>query len=178
MSSTEPAKRPSVRVILDAEAAKMEAVKSGMSEKEVADLFAPLAGLPSALLQLSFKAGQALGETLGIKSGKKAERDFAYPYVSVVRALVLALGSLKHQITAVLDTPRGCAIEATLPTDVFSLGGSLFFEVVEEGTSQVRIIGTSEIKGQMFDWGKGNRALRGVFDKIEHYGNLLSQGSA
>jgi hypothetical protein len=177
MNSTKPQKRLSIRDILAADAPKMEAVKSGMSEKEVADLLAPIAGLSTALLQLSFKTGEALGETLGIKSGKKVEKVFSYPYVSVVRALVLALGSLKHQITALFDTPRGCAIEAKLPTDIFSLGGSLFFEIVEEGTSQVRIIGSSEIRGQMFDWGKGKRALRGVFDKIEHYSNLLSHGA-
>lgn len=177
MSSTEPQKRPSIRDILAADASKNQAGKSGMSEKEVSDLLAPIAGLSSDLFQLSMKAGEALGKTLGIKSGKKVEKLFSYPYASVVRATVLALGSLEHQITAFFDTPRGSAIEAKLPTDVFSLGGSLFFEIVEESASQIRIIGSSEIKGQMFDWGKGKRTLRDVLEKIEHYSNLLFQGA-
>jgi len=174
MSSTKPKKRPSIRHILSADALKKEAVQSGMSEKEVAGLLAPIAGLPSDLFQLSMKVGDALGKTLGIKSVKKVEKIFSYPYASVVRATALALGSLEQQITALFDTPRGSAIEAKLPTDIFSLGGTLFFEIVEESASRVRVIGSSEIKGQMFDWGKGKRGLQDVLDKIEHYGNLLS----
>jgi hypothetical protein len=144
-----------------------------MSEQEVAQLLAPIPGLRE-LFELSMKVGKAVGTAVGIQSGKTVEKVFSYPYPSIVRATALALGSLGQEITALVDTPRGSTIEARLPIDIFSLGGSLLLEIVEEGVLEVRLIGASEIKGQMFDWGKGKRALREVFDKIERYVPPLS----
>ena len=168
MNPIEPKGRPSIRDILSPDGLRTEVGKSGMSEKEVAQLLAPIPGLRE-LFELSMKVGKGVGTALGIsrKSGKT--KVFASPYPSIVRATALALGSLGQEITALFDTPRGSTIEARLPIDIFSFGGSLLLEIVEEGVSEVCIIGSSEIKGQMFDWGKGKRALREVFDKIERY---------
>jgi len=176
LNPTEPRKRSSVQEILAADISTVARNRQGMSEKELAELMSPLSGLPSSVLHLTFKTGEAIGKTLGVKCTKKVERVFLCPYESVVRAMILSLGSFEHQIAAVFDTPRGCVIEAKLPVDIFSLGGSLFFEIVEERDSHVQIAGSSEISGQMFDWGKGKRALQGILDKAQQYSNLLSHG--
>ncbi|MGH8427640.1 MAG: hypothetical protein ACRES7_06630 [Gammaproteobacteria bacterium] len=177
MTSTEPLKRPSVKEILTADASSAGAVKSSASGKDVADLLAPLGGLSGGQLELAMKAGEALGKTLGFESSKSVERIFPFSYRVAVRSAAFALRSLGQEITAVFDTPRGAVLETKLPTDIFSLGGTLSLEIVEEDSTQVRITGSSEIKGQKFDWGKGKRSLRDVFDEIEHYGRLLSESA-
>lgn len=174
MTLTERSERLSIRTILSSDELRKSPDKSGNSEEDVAKLIAPIVGIPSGVFQLSMKLGDALGKKLNLKSSKKVEKILPNPYVLVVRATAAAIGSLKYEITNLLDTPQGSAIEAKLPLDIFSLGGSLLFEIIEQGTSLVHIIGSSEIKGQLFDWGKGKRSLQDVFDKIDQYVNLLS----
>ncbi|MEI8032471.1 MAG: hypothetical protein WCH05_03905 [Chlorobiaceae bacterium] len=175
MSSTSQSPvRPSIRDILAAESLKAESGNAAMTEKDIADLMASILELPGGVLEVVFQTGEALGNSLGLKSQKKEERLFSYPYIAVVRALVISLGSLKLQVSALFDTPKGCAVEAQLPVDIFSLGGTMLFEVVDEGARVVRIAGSTEVKGQMFDWGKGKRKLHDVYEKIEHYSALLS----
>jgi len=167
-----PNQRPSIRDILSSDDLRTEAGRAGMSEQDVVDLLVPIAGLPSNLFHLFMKIGEGVGKAVGLKSCEQDEKAFSCPYSLVVRATAWALSSLGHEIKALCDTPQGSAIQARLPIDIFSLGGSLLC-VIEEGRSEVRIMGFSEIEGQMLDWGKGKRALREVFDKIERYVNLL-----
>lgn len=173
MNMVNDTKRPSIREILAIDEFKNELSEAGMSEQEVADFLGPIAGLSSGLFQLTMKAGDALGKTLNLGTRKKMEKAFSLDYALTVRAIALALESLGHKITMAFDTSRGSFIEATLPIDIFSLGGSLSFEIVEEGTSSIQVIGQAEIKGQLFDWGKSRRVLNGVFEKVERYANLL-----
>jgi hypothetical protein len=174
MSPTNSKKRPSIQEILTTANLKADVSGSEMSESDIAGLLAPISGLSKNLFLLSMKAGNALGKTLNIKSSKKIETEFPYSYPSVVRALVIALGSLQNEIVALFDTPKGAFIEAKLPTDLFSLGGSLTFEIIDQAPTRVRILGASEIKGQRFDWGKGKRSLQQIFEKTHKYVTLLA----
>jgi hypothetical protein len=72
-------------------------------------------------------------------------------------------------VTALYDTPQGCVIEAALPFDMLSFGGDLLFEVVDSGTADTRIEGTSVIAGQLFAWGKGKRALKAALKATQEY---------
>jgi hypothetical protein len=173
MSTSGSEKRASVRDILAVDDLKAN-IGQGMSEKDIANLLAPLIDLPGGLFLVSMKAGYALAKELNIKNNQRVEKIFPYSYPYVVRAVVLALGSLKREIITLIDTPKGSAIEAQLPNDIWSLGGSILFEIVDENSSQVRVIGASEIQ-QKFDWGKGKRSLNEVFNKVEQYLVLLTR---
>lgn len=164
--------RPRVRDIL---AGDLEGVVAagGMTEKEVAELLAPIAGgLSGNLFQVAMKVGEATGKSLNVASRKSVDQVFSAPYTHVVRSLGLALASLRYQPTLLFDTQRGSVIETQMPTDIFSLGGSLQFEVVDEG-GQAHVLAASEVRGQMFDWGKGTRALTEVIRKTEDYLRII-----
>lgn len=163
--------RPRVRDILSGDLEGVVA-SGGMTEKEVAQLLAPIGGLSGNLFHAAMKVGEATGKALDIASRRSMDQVFPALYPHVVRSLGLALASLQHQPTLLFDTPTGSVIETKMPVDIFSLGGSLQFEIVDEG-GQVRVLGRSEVKGQWFDWGKGKRSLWEVIRKTEDYLRII-----
>jgi hypothetical protein len=169
----ESAGRPGVREILTAEELHGMAAEAGMSEEQLAKALAPISGLPSGVLQIGFEAGGALGRSFGFKSRKTAELSLACSYTAAVRGLVFGLSSLRYGLTAMFDTPRGAYFEARLPGDLFSPGGSLQFDVEEVGPDRIRVVAASEIKGQMYDWGKGKRALADALEKTQMFAARL-----
>lgn len=166
--------RPKLKDILASDELKGLGADAGMSEADIAKVLGPLGGLSSGVFQMTMKAGEAIGQSLGLKSSKQQEQTFALPYTTVVRALVLALASLRYGIATLFDTPKGAYIEAQMPKDFFSLGGAMQFDVIEEREGSIRVVAVTEIKGQMFDWGKGKRALRDVLGKTEQFARRLA----
>lgn len=163
---SQPSGRPSIKTIL-AEVAGGEVHGSGMSDADYGALGA-IAGIPAPLAGMALAASEALGTRLNIESKKTAERTFDAPYEPVVKAFLLALQAQKLRLSVAFDAAHGACVEAELQNDMFSRGGTLSFSITDAGASTT-VAGTSEIKGQMFDWGKGNRALAGLFDNTERY---------
>lgn len=165
--------RPKLCEILTGAEMEGLADDAGMSGLDIAKLLAPLAGMPAAGLHVAMEAGGALGRRFGFKASKSAETILATSYPVAVRSLVFALHGLGHELTVAFDTPSGAYVEATLCADLLAAAGTLQFDLVDAGGGAVRIKGVSEIKGQMFDWGKGKRALAAVFEKADAYGRRM-----
>ena len=89
MTASTPGHRPSIHAILTGQDLQGGS-HSTMSEREVANLLAAMAGVPSSMLYVGMKAGFSLGSALGLKSRKRRERRFFAPYVPTVLAVVLA----------------------------------------------------------------------------------------
>ena len=169
----EPDGRPKIRDILTDDEMEGMASDAGMSEEQIAKVAAPMSGMSVGQFQMVAAAGRALGEKLGMKSNSAAELSLACSYTAAVRALVFALSSCGYGLTTAFDTPAGAYFEAELPSDLLAYGGSLQFDVVEQGENAVQLKGASEIPGQMYDWGKGKRALAAVFEKTEAFARRL-----
>lgn len=165
--------RPTVKAILAGDL-PAPGRGSGTGEKQIADLLAPLTGLSGGALLLSMKAGEALGTHFHLKTGARVEHRFPYAYEIIVRALALALGSLKYEITAVFDTPSGAVFESKMNASFFSLGGGMLFQIHEINPMLSNVTGQSEIKGAMFHAGKTQRVLTEVFDKMTQFLGLLA----
>jgi hypothetical protein len=52
--------------------------------------------------------------------------------------------------------------------DIWSYGGMLTIEFIDESPSRIVVSGESEIQA-MFDWGKGKRALEEIFIATGRY---------
>jgi hypothetical protein len=165
--------RPKIRDILTREELEGLAHDAGMSDADLAKMLGPLTGLAGGALQMAMSAGDAFWSGRGLKTVKSARLELAASYPVAVRSLVFALTSLEREITAAFDTAAGAYIETDLPSDVFSRGGTLQFDVIERGAATVELVGASEIKGQIFDWGKGKRALNDVFEKTGAFARRL-----
>jgi len=109
--------------------------------------------------------GKALGESLGLSSNKDVTRNFREPYPTVLRALVVVMAGGSTGLSLAVDTRRGAYLKGTLPSDMLSGAGEVEFALRDLGEAGVEIVGRSEIKGQMFAWGKGRRALNAVLDE-------------
>lgn len=166
--------RPSIRDIVAGQANYSPA--GGMSEKDIADLLAPLAKLSSGNYYLAMKAGEALGKAMGIKSTRQLQKIFLapYQYTDVVLACVLAVRHLQREIVSLYDTPGGSIIELKTPTDLLSYGAMLTIEFSDESPSRIVVSAESEIRGQMFDWGKGKRVLEEIFNETARYLHRLT----
>jgi hypothetical protein len=163
-----PGHRPSIHAILTGQDLK-DGPHATMSEREVANLLASMAGVPSSMLYVGMKAGFSLGSAFGLKSRKRRERRFFAPYVPTVLAVVLAVHHESLRLTALSDTARGSAVEAELPTDMYSLGGSFTCEILDEGPEHTLLRAATQIKGQLFDWGKGQRTLDDVAESTADF---------
>ena len=157
--------RPGVQDILAGDDWMKVGADHGMDIAEISKQLAPLGRVSAGTLQVAMTMGEWLGQKLGLKSSTREERTFAVSYAVLVRALILALSSNRYAITALFDTPKGAFVEAQLPKDFRSLGGTLRFDVIEDGPASVGLAAACEIRGQWFDWDKSKQMLEDVLEK-------------
>lgn len=164
--------RPKVRDIVTADELKGMATDAGMSDEDVGKLLAPFVGLPAGGAQMVAAAGEALSRRFGFKHETAATTTLACAYPAAVKALVFALASQRYGITTAFDTAQGAYFEVALPNDLWSTGGTLEFDLKDEGPATVSLSGTAEV-AQAWDWGKGKRALAAVIEKAEDFARRL-----
>lgn len=165
MAESEP--RVSVRAILAEEGLGRAAGDKGLGDDKIAKGLAEGAGMSEGAFLGTMLGGRALGQGLGLASKKQITRKFAQPYGSVVRAMVVAMSSGSSGLTAATDTRAGAYLEGNMPGDLLSGAGTVAFDVIDHGDQGTEVIGASEIKGQAFAWGKGERTLNEILDKAE-----------
>jgi hypothetical protein len=141
---------------------------SGQSEAEIVKSLSSLLPLPEAMFMTTVKLGQTLGTMLGLKSRQQCEKSYSCSYDKAVLSYFLATKQMELNIQTLYDTQKGSILEIKLPTDVFSFGGQLKI-VINEEPQHIRVQATTEIKGQMFDWGKGSRILKELCTGADQY---------
>lgn len=108
---------------------------------------------------------QPIYAQLGIETGKSMrERVLASPDEALVGVLC-ALAAGGHELRRVHSAPDGCAIEASIPSDMWSFAGQLVVALHFE-TNETTIEAATKIRGQFFDWGKSNRVLKAFFAEV------------
>jgi len=130
---------------------KVLAPLTGVSLSTVAAIVAPIAG------------------RLGIKTGKTLSEYVDLPVGAAIVAAVCSLARHGCELRAVHQGEDGCALEATVPSDLWSFEGTLLVTVAREGDGVFVEAGTT-IPGQMFDWGKSKRYLAALFEDIRGFG--------
>jgi hypothetical protein len=165
MSDSTP--RVSVRAILAEEGLGRSAGDKGIDDDKIAKGLAGGAGMSEGEFLGAMLGGRALGQGLGLASKKQVTRSIAQPYASVVRAMIVAMTSGPSGLTAATDTRAGAYLEGRMPGDLLSGAGTVAFDIIDRGDQGAEIVGASEIKGQAFAWGKGERILKDILDKAE-----------
>lgn len=152
---------PGVRDMSDRHSRQAPKRITGEQFLALADKLVPLGealeGLAAAI--------QPLYARLGIKTGKVQSHQVEAP---VGRVLVRALCSLARHgqtLREVNQATDGCMLNATLPSDLFSLEGELLVSVRRNGL-QAEVSRATYIGGQLFDWGKSNRCVDQLFTDL------------
>lgn len=167
--------RPSIKEILSEEYWQNKEKELGLSWKDdakelgLASMLSILTGSGVFFVPYLAGLGQKLWGKLGIKCIKKIERTFNHTYPLSVLSIAVCLHETEKKILGVEDTSHGSIIEAELPADLKSFKGKLIFEINEEGPSKTFISGTSIVKGQLFDSGKGKNTLCDIFSCSEQF---------
>lgn len=152
---------PEVRERIARHAAQSKKKLSGEEFLECCDkILGPLAGgVPFAIIA---KIAQPISEKLGLKTGKgRSERVAERPGVVLV-AILCSLAQNDQKLLEATQSASGCTIRATMPSDIWSLKGDLLINVHAESRTTV-VEADITIPGQVYDWGKCNRALDRLF---------------
>lgn len=154
-------KYPGVRDAIKRHAQQAPKRLTGEQFLKLADKLVPL-GVP---LEGLVSVVQPLYARLGIKTGKKRVRQVAAPVGQVIVRALCSLARQGQRLRGVTQALDGCLLEASLPSDLFSLEGDLLVSVRRSG-SQAEVCGATHIGGQLYDWGKSNRCLDKLFTDL------------
>ncbi len=102
----------------------------------------------------------------GVATGKTRSDLVPAPVGRVLVATLCALARGGRTVKQVRQCDDGCVVEATLPSDLFSLEGELVVSVRRDAGG-TRVEAATKIPGQFFDWGKSNRCLGRLFDDLQ-----------
>jgi hypothetical protein len=140
--------------------------KRRMTGEQFLDLCDKLTGKAAIIPMASIAHfAQSLHTKLGIKTSKSDSRFIARPAGEVLVALLCSLARHGREVRNAQQTADGCVVTAALPSDLFALEGDLIIAVARRpGGAQVDA--HTDIKGQMFDWGKSRRCLEELFAEL------------
>lgn len=173
MTEEPGASRLSVRDVLAEQGITARTDARGTSKSDLALGLGAAANMKKSVFMGAMSLGSGLGQSLGVSDRKEVSRRFRDPYDVVLRATVMAISASKLGFSSATDTRRGAIIMAEMPSDIFSLGGQVEFDVVDEGDAGTTVEGAAKITGQMFAWGKGKRTLNAILDHAEQLARRL-----
>lgn len=106
---------------------------------------------------------------MGVRTTKQRNELIAAPVGRTIVAVLCSLASRGNTIKDVHQARDGCAIEAVLPSDVWSWEGTLLVTVVAEA-DRSRLDARTTVGGQMYDWGKSARRLESLVSDVHSFG--------
>lgn len=125
-----------------------------------------LAGLPIPLPMTKIAHfTQSTYAKMGVQTGKSRSEFLARPAGTVLVSVLCSLARHGRVLRAAQQCADGCVLIAALPSDLFALEGDLIISVSRtRGGTQVEA--QTQIKGQLFDWGKSTRCLNAMFAEL------------
>ena len=164
---------PEVRALIARHAAMAKQGMTGEDFMKCIDVFyKPMVGI--SLVTVG-KFAQPFNEKLGIKTGKERSKRLAMPIGRLIVGAICTLARHGRKLRDIQQTPDGCAIEASLPSDFWSLEGKITvrFHRREDATL---VEASTYIGGQWYDWGKSAKCLDELFDEIAVFNPVTSLG--
>lgn len=155
---------PEVRELIASHAAQSKSKLTGEQFLEACDKYlSPLtAGVPIVPLA---KVAQSMYAKLGIKTGKSRKELLPIPAGHALVRVLCSLAAHGQEMRTARPATDGCVLEASLPSDMFALAGELMI-TVERTPKGSLVEATTNIPGQVFDWGKSTRCLTALFDDL------------
>lgn len=105
---------------------------------------------------------------MGVRTTKERTERIAAPVGRTIVAVLCSLAARGSTVKDVHQAFDGCAIEAVLPSDVWSWEGALLLTITAQGDWS-RLDARSTIGGQAFDWGKSVRWLDHLVNDVHAF---------
>jgi hypothetical protein len=125
-----------------------------------------MAGLPVPIPVTGIaRFAQSTYAKMGVKTGKEHAEFIRKPPGMVLVSILCSLARNGRTLRSAHQLTDGCLLVAALPSDLFALEGDLIITVtrVRGGT---HVEAKTDIKGQLFDWGKSTRCLEALFAEL------------
>jgi hypothetical protein len=154
-------KNPEVRRLVDRHA---KAASKAMTGEELLKQWDKLTG-GGGLHAVSAQIAQALGTSLGIKTGKARHDVLPMPPGRVIVAALCSTAAAGQTLRGVEQKPDGLLMRFEIPSTWQSMAGELTLLVQREGNATA-VDAATHIPGQLFDWGKSAALLDRLFADI------------
>jgi hypothetical protein len=151
---------PEVRDLIAHHAGLVRKGMTGEQFMELCDkLFKPIThGSLSTVVSIA----TPLTSRMGIRTGKQRTEVLPIPTGKAIVAALCSLARHGWEMQKVHQGEDGCVLEATLPSDLWSLAGGLVLSIHQSGTGS-RVEAEAKIPGQLYDWGKCQKCLNELF---------------
>jgi hypothetical protein len=155
-------KVPDVRQVIERHTKMARAPISGEEFAKIADkvLKNPL---PSDKLAAF---AQPIFGSFGIHTGKERTGLIEAPIGRAMLRVLCSMARHAQSLRRVKQDPDGCVFDAMLPSDPMSLEGDLIVSV-HRRNARTEVTASTNITGQIYDWGKSRRCLDVLFDDLQ-----------
>lgn len=157
-------KYPEVRELISESAKKALPKLTAEEFTKIADLvLKPTTGIPlekicDILLPISKK--------YGIGTGKSYSWIVSYPVSEAIVRIFCSLAKNGYPLKEVQKANNGLLIIAQLPSDIWTVGGTIML-MVEASSLGSRVEINVKIEGQLLDWGKSKAVIKKIIIDIE-----------
>jgi hypothetical protein len=155
-------KMPEVRELIDRYATLSRKKMTGEELLQLAEKIMPT-GLP---LDKVASLVQPLAAQMGIGTSQEHVERIQAPVGRVLVRVLCSLARHGQTLRHIRQGSDGCALEATLPSDIWALEGLLGITVVRRG-GWTDVGAATKVGGQWFDWGKSRRCLDQLFTDLQ-----------
>jgi hypothetical protein len=109
---------------------------------------------------------QPIFGSFGIRTGKERSALIDAPIGRAMLRVLCSLARHGQSLRRVKQDSDGCVFDAMLPSDPMSLEGDLNVSV-HRRNSRTEVTASTNITGQIYDWGKSRRCLDVFFDDLQ-----------
>jgi hypothetical protein len=109
---------------------------------------------------------QPIFGSFGIRTGKERTGLIDAPIGRTMLRVLCSLARHAQSLRRVKQDPDGCVFDAMLPSAPMSLEGDLIVSV-HRRASRTEVTASTNITGQIYDWGKSRRCLDLFFDDLQ-----------
>jgi hypothetical protein len=102
----------------------------------------------------------------GIRTGKERTAVIEAPVGRGMLRVLCSLARHGQSLRGVKQGADGCVFEALLPSDPMSMEGDLTVSV-RRREMRTEVSAATNIKGQLYDWGKSRRCLDAFFEDLQ-----------
>ena len=155
-------KLPEVRELIDRYASLSRKKMTGEELLQLAEKIMPT-GVPLDKVMSLF---QPLATQMGIGTGQEHVERVQAPVGRVMVRVLCSLARHGQSLRHIRQGSDGCALEASLPSDIWALEGLFGITVVRRG-GWTDVGAATKVGGQWFDWGKSRRCLDQLFADLQ-----------
>lgn len=139
--------------------------EKSLSGEEFLAFFDKVVPLGFSLEKLG-RISHTISTQIGVKTGKERSEILQLSPGTAMVAVLCSLARHGQMLRQVHQYEDGCLLEADIPSDMWSLKGTMYIRILKDN-GLVRVDATTKITGQLFDWGKSKRYLDTLFADIK-----------